>query len=210
MLYYKGLYILEENDIVYHFLMTTDKYSYIHPSTIENFDRNDKDYVAFKRKLIIENLLNPRTDWESKLPVEQLKKLNQLRMVEKKAGVQHVENFEEKELIYYKGNKGEVTRKYKEKGQIFYSIKVGKEQFTKIHGNDLSKRTDVRKHLETIPENPEYKNLKTEKLLAELRSVRNACFSYYSSDKEDLIYWQLKKELATRPHIKRKGKKERV
>lgn len=207
MLYYKGLYILEEADIVYHFLMTTYKSLYVNPSTIEKFDRNDKDYIAFKRKLIIENLLNPRTDWESKLPVEQLKKLNQLRMAEKKAGIQHVENFEENELIYYKENKGEITRKYKEKGQYFYSIKVGKEQFTKIHGNDLIKRTDVRKHLETIPENPDYKNLKTEKLLAELRSIRNICYNYYYNNAADeLIYWQLKKELATRPHIKRKKK----
>lgn len=207
MMCYKGFYILEEDDFIYHFLKETNKnHSLV---AISRFDKTEKEYVGFKRKIVINNLLNPCTDWESKLPKDDLKKLNQLRISNIKEGVPQYQDFEEKELIFYNSEKGEVTRKYKEKGVVFYSIKVGKTQLSKIHPSMLHKRTDVRKHLETITENPEYKTWKTEKLLSELSSIRKDVYSYsYNSNERELKYWQLKKELATRPHIKRKGKEK--
>lgn len=197
MITYNGFYILDETDFIKHFLLESGKYSSINETIINNFDKEDKSFITFKRKIIAYNLLNPDNSWESKLSIECLKNLNEMRFKQNKSAKPNTiqETFPVGELIFYNRKKGEVVKGYNVKGIRLYDIRIGKEKIEKIYPNELTKRTDVREKLSIIPENIEYKSWKTEKLLAELSRARQACYNYYSEVGDDLPYWQLKKNL---------------
>jgi hypothetical protein len=214
MYLFKYFYIFEESDFVFHFLlqekMDTSKRS------METFDKTLPKYVSFRRKIVADNLLNTNKEWEHNLPKEQLQKLNSERL---KAELNSIKNqtpfnkfaYDEYvvgDYIWFNRNKGEVTKVHNLKNENkLYDIKVGRENFTKLHCNDLRQRDNIRKQLESIPDNVEFQKLKTEQLLVKMKKLRPSIYTHHIGTEGYMEYMQLKKELCKRPHVKKKESK---
>lgn len=238
MFYYKEFYILNQYDFILHYIREThfdavEIISYnendslrVYPVEYLNYEGkinylkfsiNDNNYINFRRKIICENIVTPRDDWETNLNIEQLIKLNTERLnlsveqILKKKKQNDIPKFNYGDYIWYDKKKGEIVNAYHQRNE--YDIKIGRELIKNLNANTLTERVNIRKFLDKVPTNLELKSLKTEVLYKKLQDQRyNVGFhsnfeEKYLKDKDYLLYMQLKKELATRPHLKRKKEK---
>ncbi len=225
MYLFKHFYIFEESDFIFHFLfqekMDTSK------RNMESFDKTTPKYISFKRKIISDNLLNPKDkEWEATLPKEQLKKLNDIRLKaeldsdssdrtsKKRWSYHHYDDYNVGDYIWHGFNKkGEITKIYNLKNnQKVYDIKVGRQVFTRVHCRDLRLRANIRKQLEIVPDNLELQQLTTERLLNKFKRLRLAYMGVGIdakglNNKEYFFFLQIRKELCNRPHVKKKEEK---
>ncbi len=214
---YKYFYILEERDFIMHYLKEKNG-RFPSQSNIDDFDINDSSYISFRRKIIADNLIKTENNWVDKLPLEQLKFVNNERLKEeykKDLDTRSSDSgsFKIGDLIWYDSKKGEVLKvKILKSSNRLYDIKVDKNIFKAISFSKLKIRVDIKKELEKVPENIELKKLKTQTLLHKLKELRydigfDSTFNErYLNDTRYLEFMQIKKELANRPHIKRKDR----
>ena len=210
MYYYKQYFILSEYDFALHFLRekSKDKSIFFIDKNVDilNNVNSDPNFLKFKRKIIIDNVVTPRDNYEKQYPINVLKEINEENFLKEFKSLSS--EYKVGDYIWYENDrKGEVIKVNHYKKHKNYTIKVGKEILT-VDSKFLKERENKNKSFENITPDPELQKLTTERLYLELKKFRPYIFKPSYNDGnytvDSLRYLQIKKELATREHIKRK------